>query len=200
MKILIFGGTFNPPHLGHQFMIEQVMSRPLNNGVVFDQLWLLPVGQHSFAKKFVSNQHRLAMLQLMMQSMIEKNSLLENKIVIEKYELEHNEESQTFSTLQALAGQYPEHRFSFLMGSDNLAKFNLWHNYDLMLGNYPFYIYPRSGFTFVPFYQGMIALTGFPQMDISSTQVRTALTNYTSLNDLLDDRVINYIKENKLFV
>lgn len=199
MKILIFGGTFNPPHLGHQLMVEQALSRSLA-GTTFDQLWLLPVGQHSFAKKFVDNQHRLAMLDLMISSLLQKNPLLKNKVFIEKYELERDEESQTFSTLEALSKQYPEHQFSFLIGSDNLEKFHLWHNYQLMLSKYPFYIYPRVDCPFQPFYEGMIALEDFPKMQVSSTQVREAFLNKTSLDNLLDAKVIEYIKQQQLFI
>lgn len=199
MKIIVFGGTFNPPHLGHQLMIEQVLSRPIE-GSFFDQLWLLPVGQHSFAKQFVSNEHRLAMLDLMKQSIYEKNPDLLEKIFIEKYELESNKESQTYSTLEALAKKYPEHQFSFLIGSDNLEKFHLWHDYKLMLSKYPFYIYPRANFVLKPLYKGMITLEDFPKMQVSSTQVREAFANKASLNDLLDAKVIKYIRDNKLFV
>lgn len=199
MKIIVFGGTFNPPHLGHQLMIEQVLSKPIA-GLVFDQLWLLPVGQHSFAKQFVSNEHRLTMLELMRQAICQKNPILKDKILIEKYELERAEESQTFATLEALSKQYPQHQFSFLIGSDNLGKFHLWHDYQLMLSKYPFYVYPRIDFAFQPFYEGMIALQDFPQMQVSSTQVRTALLNKSSLDGLLNVKVIEYIKNNKLFV
>jgi nicotinate-nucleotide adenylyltransferase len=199
MKILLFGGTFNPPHLGHQLMAEQALSQALA-GNVFDQLWLLPVGQHSFAKQFVSQQDRVAMLSLMIASIVQKNPLLKNKIFIEKYELERDEESQTFTTLEALARQYPQHQFSFLIGADNLAKFHLWHDYQLMLSRYPFYVYPRTDYAFQPLYQGMIALEGFPEMQVSSTQVRAALTNRNNLDNLLDAQVIAYIKEKKLFV
>lgn len=200
MKIIVFGGTFSPPHLGHQLMVEQVLSATLDRGVVFDQLWFLPVGQHSFAKQFVGNKHRLAMLDLMKQSIYEKNPNLVEKIFTEKYELQNNEESQTFSTLEALAKRHPEHQLSFLIGSDNLGKFHLWNDYELMLSKYPFYVYPRVDFPFEPLYEGMIALDGFPKIQVSSTQVRKAFLNKTSLNNLLDAKVIEYIKENKLFV
>jgi len=172
MKTLVFGGTFNPPHLGHQMMIEQVLTKTLADGSSLDQLWILPVGQHSFAKKFVSNEHRLAMLELMVNSIVEKNPSLKNKIFLEKYELEHDEESQTFSTLKALSKKHPEHQFSFLIGSDNLEKFHLWNDYQLMLKKYPFYVYPRIAFELLPFYEGMIALKDFPKMEVSSTKVR----------------------------
>lgn len=200
MKIIVFGGTFSPPHLGHQLMVEQVLSTTLDKNVVFDQLWLLPVGQHSFVKQFVDRKHRLVMLDLMKQSIYEQNPNLFGKIITENYELERDEESQTFNTLEALAKKHPEHQFSFLIGSDNLEKFHLWHDYELMLSKYPFYVYPRANFALKPLYEGMIALDGFPKMQVSSTQVREAFVNKTSPSNLLDDKVIKYIKENKLFV
>ena len=69
-----------------------------------------------------------------------------------------------------------------------------------MLSKYPFYVYPRIDFAFQPLYEGMIALDGFPKMQVSSTQVREAFTNKTSLDGLLNVKVIEYIKDNKLFV
>lgn len=198
MQILVFGGSFNPPHLGHQMMVEQVLSRSLTDGKIIDQVWLLPVGQHSFAKNFIAKQHRLAMLEILRQSLVAKNPDLENKISIERYELERDEESQTYATLQAFAKKHPEHQFSFLIGSDNLAKFHLWNDYEQMLQQFPFYVYPRQGFDFEPFYAGMTALIGFPQMAVSSTKVRLALEKGKDLTGLLDSSIIAYIKNNQL--
>jgi len=200
MKVLVFGGTFNPPHLGHQLMIEQVLANSLPDGSTVDQVWILPVGKHSFAKQFVDQKHRLAMLNLMIESLIAKNPSLAGKILVETYELERAQESQTFATLEALAKKNPDKNFSFLIGSDNLAKFNLWHHYELMLSKYPFYVYPRLGFPLQPLLGGMVALSDFPQMAVSSTKVRQALVKKSSLKGLLDDKVIAYIKANKLFM
>lgn len=200
MRTLVFGGTFNPPHLGHQLMVEQVLTNLLPDGNKIDQVWILPVGKHSFAKEFVDHKHRLAMLQLMVESIVTKNPKLIGKILLETYELERTEESQTFNTLEALAKQNPERNFSFLIGSDNLAKFHLWHHYQLMLSKYPFYVYPRLGFPLQPILHGMIALVDFPQVGISSTKVRQTLAQKSSLKGLLDDKVIAYIEANKLFI
>lgn len=200
MKVLVFGGTFNPPHLGHQLMIEQVLTKPLSDDSAVDQVWILPVGKHSFAKQFVDQKHRLAMINLMIESIIDKNPSLAGKILVETYELERAEESQTFATLEALTLQNQDKNFSFLIGSDNLSKFHLWHHYETMLSKYPFYVYPRLGFPLQPILQGMIALTDFPQMAVSSTKVRQALAQKSSLKGLLDDKVIAYIKANKLFI
>jgi nicotinate-nucleotide adenylyltransferase len=87
-----------------------------------------------------------------------------------------------------------------LIGSDNLAKFHLWHDYQIMLEKYPFYVYPRVDFAFEPWYPGMVALADFPKMQVSSTQVRAALLNHASLDGLLEPTIIKYIQDNKLFV
>ena len=89
MKILVFGGTFNPPHLGHQLMVEQVLTKTLDNGISFDQLWLLPVGQHSFAKQFVSTEHRLVMLELMKQAICQKNPALNQQVSQQYISMSH---------------------------------------------------------------------------------------------------------------
>jgi len=180
-------------------MVDQVLSQPLPRGVQVDQVWLLPVGQHSFAKKFVAKEHRLAMLDLLSQNLIKKKPELIGKILLERYEIDRDGESQTYTTLEALAVSHPEHHFSFLIGSDNLEKFHLWNNYKLMLQKYPFYVYPRQGFDFSPFYEGMTALADFPQAAVSSTQVRFALQAGENLEGLLDFSIIDYIKKQQLF-
>lgn len=199
MKILVFGGTFNPPHLGHQAMVKEVLSRPCNDGFRPDQLWFLPVGQHSFNKQFVSNRHRVAMLNLVKEDLVAENTAFISKIAIEEYELRHDGESQTFNTLEALAQLHSQHQFAFLIGSDNLSHFYLWKNYQAMLKKYPFYVYPRLGFDFKPLYKGMVALQGFPKIAISSTKVRAAFKNNSSLQGLLSAKVIAYIKQEQLF-
>ena len=57
MKIMIFGGSFNPPHLGHQQIVNSILEAGLS-----DQVWYLPVGKHDFSKKMISPKQRLAML------------------------------------------------------------------------------------------------------------------------------------------
>ncbi len=200
MHILVFGGTFNPPHLGHQRMVEQVLLHELPDGKQVDQVWLLPVGHHSFAKDFVSAEHRLAMLALLKSSLVRQyGSTWEDKIALEDYEIRQTTESQTHATLTFLAKKYPEHDFSFLIGSDNLAQFHLWHHYQEMLQQHPFYVYPRTGYPLQPLYEGMIPLQGFIESSVSSTAVREALLEGKDNQSLLDSSISNYIQKEGLF-
>src|SRR3989344_5922629 len=62
MNITLFGGSFNPPHLGHQIVLAQAFELIPH----LDQIWLLPEYQHSFAKNthLAPVKHRLAMVKL----------------------------------------------------------------------------------------------------------------------------------------
>lgn len=189
-SIIVFGGTFSPPHLGHQLMIRQVLQNYLA-----DEVWLLPVGQHSFAKLAPYHLERLEMLEILRQDLTRVDAALSSKIKINTYELGRAEESQTYASLVAIAKQYPEHKFSFLIGSDNLANFDKWHHYQEMLSQFPFYVYPRADAEMAPLYQGMTALSQMPQSRVSSTRVRQALANGEDLTDLLSPAMIEYLEQ-----
>lgn len=199
MRIMLFGGSFNPPHLGHQQIAETVLEAALA-----DQLWYLPVGKHDFAKDVVSAQQRLAMLELILPKIGEP---FFGQIRIDDCEIRYFTTSYTATTLDYLSARYPEHRFSFLIGSDNLAKFHLWfdqkgRDYHYLLENYPVFVYPRVGYPLEPLYEKMIALSKLKAVAVSSTQVREALSSgdeQTDLTQLLDERIINYIRKQHLY-
>jgi nicotinate-nucleotide adenylyltransferase len=161
---------------------------------------MLPVGHHRFAKDIVSAEHRLAMLALLKSSLVRQHGTSwEDKIALEEYEIRQATESQTYATLTFLAKNYPEHDFSFLIGSDNLAQFHLWHHYQEMLSAYPFYVYPRTGYPLQPLYAGMIPLQGFIESTVSSTAVREALLEGEDDHLLLEPSISKYIQKEGLF-
>lgn len=196
---MLFGGSFNPPHLGHQQMVEAVLQANLA-----DQVWYLPVGIHDFGKHIAPAQDRLAMLQLILPP---AGSVLASRVRIEDCELRRSGVSHSADTLDYLAARYPQHQFSFLIGSDNLAKFHLWQDregrdFHYLLSCYPVFVYPRQGFPFKPFYENMLALENLPAVDISSTQVRASFQNQADerfLVKLLDKKIIKYIQERGLY-
>jgi nicotinate-nucleotide adenylyltransferase len=189
MKICLFGGAFDPPHLGHQTVAAELIARGLA-----DQIWFVPTKIHSFGKVMTDEQHRLALLQLIQTQQTR----------IETYELEQAGVSYSFNTLEALAKKHPEHQFSWVIGSDNLAKFHEWgdaqgRNYQQLLAAFPFYVYPRHGFPFDPLYPGMTALKELPEITVSSTQVRERVVQNQSLTGFVDPAVANYINKHQLY-
>ena len=181
---MVFGGAFDPPHLGHEQIVENILESK-----ICDQIWLVPVGIHDFEKNMTPAKHRLAMLQ----------SHLRDQVLLNLCEINRPKVSHTFDTLEELSQQYPDYQFSFLIGSDNLAKFHLWHDYEKMLEKYHFYVYPRAGFPFVPLYPGMIPLGKMPEIKVSSTQIRENLKAGKSVQQLLKKEVAAYIFKYKLY-
>ena len=199
MKIILFGGSFNPPHLGHQQMVNEVLKAGLA-----DQVWYLPVGIHDFGKKIVGALERQQMLELLLP---EADEVFHAQIKVEACELRRPGISHSADTLDYLSARHPQHQFSFLIGSDNLEKLHLWQDqkgrdFYYLLNHYPVYVYPRVNFTFKPFYDGLIALKNLPEVEISSTQVRAALMSGAKQEELLkflDPKIIKYISEKGLY-
>jgi len=198
-KVLVFGGSFNPPHLGHREMAVNV----LEAGVA-DEVWFLPVSLHSFGKDVVSAVHRLKMCELLLEDIISAYPKFKDRLRVEALEVKNGGISYTASSMEELASIYPEKKFSFLLGSDNLKDFNQWgdrqeRDYLYFLSKFEIYVYPRKNFSFEPIYSGMIPLKNFSAPAISSTQVRAAIKNDTSVEDLLTASVYAYIKEESLY-
>jgi nicotinate-nucleotide adenylyltransferase len=99
----------------------------------------------------------------------------------------------------ALQKTYPEHQFSFVIGSDNLGGYHRWLEQHPRLLEFPFYVYPREGFTFEPLYSNMTPLTGMKTVTISSTEIRTMLQRGEAITGLVDPEVERYIEEHQLY-
>jgi nicotinate-nucleotide adenylyltransferase len=184
MEIGLFGGSFDPPHVGHQNVTAQLLQKK-----VVGEVWYVPVKHHHFGKKVLDDNHRVKMLELILQPSTR----------IETYELEKEGISYSFDTLEFLSQKYPDHHFSWIIGSDNLPTFHRWMDVHPMLLKYRFYVYPRAGFPFTPLYEGMVPLKDFPEVDVTSTEIRQLLKAGQSIIDLVDPQIEQYIMEHQLY-
>jgi nicotinate-nucleotide adenylyltransferase len=185
MNIALFGGAFDPPHLGH----EQVVAALLDNHIV-DEVWYVPVRQHPFSKPLqATDQQRTEMLQLLSRPSTR----------IETYELASSEISYAYFTLQAMAQQHPAHTFSWVIGSDNLQAFHKWGFYESILEKFTVYVYPRAKFPMEPLYDGMVPLTSMPEVEISSTLIREKLIADQPVEGLVNAEVAAYIANHQLY-
>ncbi len=202
MKIAVFGGAFDPPHLGHLQIIKTLFQQE-----VADEVWLVPTGIHDFDKQMQPARHRITMLKLLIEAAPDR---VQDKIKINRCELERGGVSQTYDTLAELAGRHPQHQLSWVMGSDNLAKFHVWENYQRLLTEFLVYIYPRLGFALQPMYTGMIPLTGVERIKVSSTKIKELLQSAevenpaakqvrNQLNELLPAEILKHIKDESLY-
>ena len=120
MKIGIYGGTFNPPHLGHL-----AAARTALDALKLDKLILMPaaVPPHKvLPENSPAQEHRLAMVERMADAM-ERPGAVE----VSTLELEREGKSYTSDTLEAIHRQYPEAELWLLMGTDMFLTLQNWH-------------------------------------------------------------------------
>ena len=121
MKIGIYGGSFNPPHLGHQNAAVEAAEK-----CALDKLLLIPAGipPHKVMEQgSPANEHRLAMTRLM-----GGQAALQSGVEVEVLDLEMAREgkSYTVDTLRALRRQYPNDELLLFMGTDMFFSFESW--------------------------------------------------------------------------
>jgi nicotinate-nucleotide adenylyltransferase len=190
MQIILFGGAFDPPHVGHQQITQSLLDQQLA-----DEVWYVPAKEHPFSKPMSSAAHRLAMLKLIIDN---------PKVKIETYELEKDGVSYSRDTLDHLSNQYPEHTFSWIIGSDNLPDFHKWEDsqgrgYQDLLANYKFYVYPRKDYPMKPLYDHMLPLENVKEVEASSTEAREKIKQNKEIKGLIDQAVISYISQHQLY-
>lgn len=183
------GASFDPPHRGHRKILENSLKQN-----IFDEIWLMPAKLHAFSKSLTEPNHRLMMLQLFLENFKQK------PVRIETYELEKENTNYSYDTLAHFSNIRPSDNFAWIIGSDNLAGFNRWHNYSDLLQRFSVYVYPRPNYQMDPLLPGMIPLKGVISVDISSTQVRNKVKAHEDVTDLVGKAVADYIKMNKLYL
>ncbi len=186
MKIALFGGAFDPPHLGHQRVAEEIIAQQL-----VDQVWYVPVYIHPWEARYgkldmVPYEQRLEMVKLMLPSQTQLQ--------------EFREVSFTYPTLVYFSQKYPEHDFSWLMGSEYLDRFDDFLAGHPRLIDFQFFIYPRTGHPLAPLQSNMTPLTEVEEVAISSSDVRERIQTGQSIFQLVHPAVAAYIQEHQLYL
>ncbi len=205
---LIFGGTFDPIHLGHIHIINSLHG-------FFPQAMIRVIPCKSPVLKDEAEfdaEKRLAMLELALKHL--------SFCKIDKCELKRSTPSYALDTLQSLHEEMKlPTRFIFVMGTDAFAGLTKWHEWRRIFELAHIMVVPRAKFNFKEIINeqdelaayvaqepaelfrtthGKIILAPFLEKDISSTMVRNALHNDESLIDYLPKSVIEYLAENSI--
>lgn len=187
-KVGLFFGTFNPIHIGHLVIANHMVEFS-----DLDEVWLVITPQSPFKTKqsLLEDHHRYQMVYEAVQDY--------PKLKPSTIEFDLPQPNYTVDTLVHLEEKYgKDHRFSLIMGEDNLKSFHKWKNYEAILELHHIYVYPRVSHGEVE-HQFMdhpkIVKVDAPIMEISSTFIRKAHYQGKNIRPLLPYAVWKYMDE-----
>lgn len=160
LKTGLYGGSFNPIHIGH---IQ--LSQALLDAHLLDEMWLLVSPQNPFKvnQKLLDDNARLKLAQLAVKNI--------PNIKVSDYEFHLPRPSYMVHTLEHLRQDFPEREFILIIGADNWERFPHWYKYEEILEHHRLIVYPRPGFELKDIPAG-VTIADTPLIDISSTEIR----------------------------
>lgn len=200
MKIGIYGGSFDPIHMGHLILAEHVRDTLGLSKVIFVPARVPP---HAMSKTLAPDEHRLAMLTA---------ATYDNpRFVCSDLELRRKGPSYTIDTIRELRRQYPNDELLFIVGADSVRELPNWKAPEEIGGECPIVIGVRPGFDegifeelkgrlsaeFIQSLKDHFVET--PSIGISSTDIRRRLSERKSIRHLVPAGVFDYIRTNDLY-
>ena len=183
----LFGGSFNPPHVGHVLAVAYVLSTELVERVV-----VVPVFEHALRKPLAPFEHRVEMATRAFGWL--------PRVEVCSIEARLGAPSRTLRTIQALEAEHPDWQLRLLVGSDILSEIHQWQAFDEIERRAPPLVLPRAGAQTPP---------GTPQLlpEVSSTEVRALIaaqakgepSSAAQVEALVPRAVLAYVREHCLY-
>ena len=190
MKVGLFFGTFNPVHVGHL-----IIANYMADFTDLDEVWLVISPQNPLKEKelLLNEQERLHLANLAVED--------SPNLKVSDIEFGMPMPSFTVDTLKKLTTDHPDHKFSVILGSDNLLALPQWKEFEYILEHFQLYVYSRRGFDTSDLVDHPnVNLFDVLLVQISASEIRSALEKDKSVKHLLHEKVHQYIIQNKLFV
>lgn len=191
LKIGILGGAFDPPHIAHSIVADNVREQ-----LRLDRIIFIPSGNPPL-KESISRIHRLAMAKLAFGN--DDNFEVSDIEIINP-----DEKSYTVNTITGLKEIYkndnPE--FYLIIGLDNLIDFPKWKDPEKLFELANIIVMNRPGYSIentVKDYRAKAKFISIPELDISSSEIRRKISLGQSVKYLVCREVLEYIKENNLY-
>ena len=192
MRLCLFGGTFDPPHVGHLVIAETIQESER-----FDKVVFVPAPNPPHKEEDISPiESRLEMLRL---------ALMDNDhFDVSDIEIERGGISYTVETIEETKERFgiEAENLYFLIGSDALLDFHRWKQYELILDECRVIVAQRPGFRpsrIDPNILSRIRFANIPQIEVSSSQIRRRISSDLTIRYLVPNPVMKYIQEQGLY-
>ena len=196
-KIGIFGGTFDPPHLGHLILASEARAQLRLTRL----LWVLtPVPPHKLDRPVSSLQDRLAMVQLALKD--------EPAFELSMIEVKRPGPHYTLDTVQVFAEQEPDAELILLLGGDSLRDLPTWHRpAELVAACHQIGVMRRPGASVdlaalemeIPALRAKVKFVEAPLLEIASSEIRRRAARGLPFKYYLLPAVYQYIQEHQLY-
>ena len=190
-RIGIFGGSFNPIHLGHTALAAYICEQGL-----VDEVWLMVSPQNPLKQDLtlLDENERMTMARLAVVPYPTLQAC--------GFEFTLPRPSYTYHTLKALREAYPDHEFSLIIGEDNWQCFDRWYRGEDIARETPIIVYPRDVEGNLRVISEMkethLSSGGLPKLlPYSSTEVRHLIAEGKDVSHMLHPDVAQYIKEKR---
>lgn len=185
MRVAVYGGSFNPPHIAHAWVISWLLWTKK-----VEQVWLIPVYHHAFEgrqdKKLVSFEQRLHWCRLFAAE-------ISPNIIVSDIEAHLPTPSYTIDTLEELSKRYPEHQFQLCIGSDIIPQLPKWKDWERIEAQFQPIIVGRGGYDHILETDEGAEDIAFPKL--SSSQIRRKLREGSIPRQFLLSSVAEAIEE-----
>jgi nicotinate-nucleotide adenylyltransferase len=184
MQVAFYGGSFNPPHVGHVLAAAYLLS------VRFDRVLVVPVYQHAFDKPLADFEDRLQMCELAMGWL--------PGVEVSGVEASLGVPSRTLRTLEYLTARHPDWIFRLVVGADQLIESEKWHGFERIVSLAPLFVLGRAG----------VEHPGVPRPvlpQVSSSQIRKLLAHRgdedaeAELGRLMPRGVLGFVEQHGLY-
>lgn len=186
-RVALFFGSFNPIHVGHLVIAQNVL-----NEQQADEVWFVvsPHNPHKEKKSLLKDHHRMAMV----REAIQDQPLFR----VNDIEFHLDQPSYTVNTLVHLREKYTDTEFSLLMGEDNLRTFHKWKNPEEIVRYHGILVYNRKADDSEDYPYAEHAAVTYLQgefLDISATYIRQLIADGKDARYLLTESVYKYVNE-----
>lgn len=185
----IFGGSFNPVHIGHIRVARSIVAGGLADDVV---LMVSPQNPLKEPGALLPEEMRFRMAEAACGG--------ESHIRASRFEFSLPRPSYTWQTLNALREAYPDTDFTLIIGADNWSFFGKWYKGQEIISRFGVVVYPRQGFAVsgddLP---ENVRLVDMPLCNISSTEIRDMIRRGEDVSGLVPPAAMKIIKEGRLY-
>jgi nicotinate-nucleotide adenylyltransferase len=189
LRLGIYGGTFDPVHIGHLLLARDAMEKLKLDAVLF-----VPCGQSPLKslRPRASDRQRVAMLHLAL-----KNNPC---FWLTRCEIDRPAPSYSYETALEIREAFPRAELFWLIGADQLEKLDQWHRPDDLRRLVTFVLLPRGKPAPKKLPKGVLGLPQPRQVDISATEIRHRVKSRLPIDHLVPAPIAAYIKRHGLYL